>query len=86
LTERRGYREKGLAMPIRAMLKGSAFNPEQISEVAAAFESVLADLNLVDRTDPITELIAKVIIDCAKRGEFDRVKLRDCAVTAVTKQ
>jgi hypothetical protein len=71
-------------MPIRGMLRERAFNPEQISELTAAFESVLADLNLVDRTDPVTELIANVIIDCAEKGEFDRVKLRDCALAAVT--
>jgi hypothetical protein len=73
-------------MPIKALLRDSAFNPEQISELAAAFEDALAALNLVDRTDPITELIAKVIIDCATKGEFDRVKLRDCAIAAVTKR
>jgi hypothetical protein len=72
-------------MPIRGMLSKSAFNPEQISELAAVFESVLADLNLVDRADPVTELIAKVIIDCAREGEFDRVKLHDCAIAAVAK-
>ena len=33
--------------------------------------------------DPITTLIAKVIIDCAKSGEFDRKKLHDCALTAI---
>ena len=72
-------------MPIRGMLGGTAFNPEQIGELVAAFESVLADLKLVDRTDPVTELVAKVIIDCAKDGEIDRVKLHDCAMAAVTK-
>ena len=72
-------------MPIRDMLGGTAFNPEQIGELVAAFESVLADLKLVDRTDPVTALVAKVIIDCAKDGEFDRVKLHDCAMAAVTK-
>jgi hypothetical protein len=72
-------------MPIKGMLRESAFNPEQISELVSAFESVLADLHLVDRTDPVTELIAKIIIDCAKTGEFDRVKLHDCAIEAVTK-
>ena len=73
-------------MPIKALLRESAFSPEQISEMAAAFEDALSALNLVDRTDPIAELIAKVIIECATKGEFDRVKLRDCAIVAVTKQ
>ena len=72
-------------MPIRGMLEGQAFNPEQVGELVAAFESVLADLHLVDRTDPVTQLVARIIIDCAKTGEFDRVKLHDCAIEAVTK-
>jgi hypothetical protein len=67
------------------MLDGGAFNPKQIAEMAAAFESVLAELKLVDRTDPITEMIAKIIIECAKTGEFDRTKLHACAIEAVTK-
>ena len=74
-----------MGMPIRGMLDGTAFNPEQIGELVAAFESVLADLKLVDRIDPVTELVAKAIIDCAKGGEFDRIKLHDCAIAAVTK-
>jgi len=72
-------------MPIKGMLDSGVFNPREINEMAAAFESVLAALNLVDRTDPITELIAKAIVDCARQGEIDRVKLHDCAIEAVTK-
>jgi hypothetical protein len=72
-------------MPIRGMLEGGAFNPYEIGEMAAAYESVLAELKLVDRTDPVTKLIAKTIIDCAKKVGVDRVKLRDCALEAVTK-
>jgi hypothetical protein len=67
------------------MMDHGVFNPRQIAEMVAAFESTLAALNLIDRTDPVTELIAKAIIDCAKQGEVDRVKLRDCAIEAVTK-
>ena len=74
-----------MGMPIRGMLSETTFNPEQIGELVAAFESVLADLRLVDRTDPVTELVARAIIDCAKTGEFDRVKLHDCAIAAVTR-
>jgi hypothetical protein len=72
-------------MPIRGMLDAGVFSPREISEMAAAFDSTLAALNLVNRTDPVTELIAKVIIDCAKQGQIDRVRLRDCAIEAVTK-
>lgn len=55
-------------MPIREMLDRGAFSPHDIEEMAAAFESTLAALNLVDRSDPITTLIAETIIDCAKTG------------------
>ena len=72
-------------MPIRSMLEGGAFNPRDIAEMVAAFESTLAALNLVDRTDPVTNLVAKVIIDCAKSGKIDRIRLRDCALEAVTR-
>ena len=72
-------------MPIRGMVDRGAFNPREIGEMVAAFEATLEALNLVDRTDPITALVAKVIIDCAKTGEIDRIRLRDCAIEAVTK-
>jgi hypothetical protein len=74
---------QGKAMPIIGLLRSTAFNPEQVRELIEAYEGVLAELNLVDRTDPVTELIAKTIVDCAKEGEFDRRKLHDCALAAI---
>ena len=53
--------------------------------MVAAFESVLAELKLVDRTDPVTRLVAKTIIECARTGAIERVRLHDCAIAAVTK-
>jgi hypothetical protein len=70
-------------MPIVRLLQGTTFDPEQVRELVEAYQGVLAELNLVDRPDPVTELIAKTIIDCAKAGEFDRQKLHDCALAAL---
>ena len=70
-------------MPITRLLQTSMFNPDQIRELVAAYESALASLNLTNRTDPVTEMVAKAIIECAKKGELDRAKLRDCAIAAV---
>ena len=70
-------------MPITRLLQTSIFNPDRIRELVAACESALASLNLTDRTDPSTELVAKAIMECAKTGELDRAKLRDCALAAV---
>jgi hypothetical protein len=43
---------------------------------------VLAQLHLADRTDPATELVAKQVLECAKAGEIERQRLRDCALAA----
>ena len=73
-------------MPITRLLQTSTFNPEQVQELVAAYESALASLNLTDRTDPLTELVAKAIMECAKKtGELDRGKLRDCALGVIMK-
>ena len=73
-------------MPITRLLQTSTFNPEQINELVLAYESVLAALNLLDRSDPLTEVVARAIIDCARAGEFDRTKLHACALAAIMKQ
>ena len=42
-----------------------------------AYEAVLLDLHLVDRHDPLTEIIANNIIECAATGELDVDRLPD---------
>jgi hypothetical protein len=64
-------------MPIRPYIEGDAFDPEIIQIMSAAYEETCRKLQLVDRTDPITELVAKRIIEIAKRGERDPIKLRE---------
>ena len=83
-----GHDERGAIVlrqkwSLTRLLQTSTFNSEQIQELVAAYESALASLNLTDRTDPLTELIAKAIMEGAKTGELDRAKLRDCALAAV---
>jgi hypothetical protein len=73
-------------MPINRMLQHSTFNPDQVRELVHAYESVLVSLNLTDRTDPATELIARAILECATAGELDRAKLHDCALQALMKR
>jgi hypothetical protein len=46
----------------------------------AAFEDALKDLCLTDREDPLTMMVAKMIIEFAKEGECDPARLRDAAV------
>jgi len=56
-------------MAIYRLLQQTAFTPEQISPMAAAYEECLRILKLADRSDPITETVAKAIIEIAQTGE-----------------
>ena len=57
-----------------------AFGPETIAVLAAALEDTLRQLRLVDRNDPAVTMVAKRIIELAKQGERDPVRLRDQTV------
>jgi hypothetical protein len=70
-------------MPISRLLKGSAFGPDEIKLLSSAFEDALRELNLVDRSDPATELVAKRVIELAQSGERDPIRLREGAVKGV---
>ena len=70
-------------MPIRSMLDQGSFDPRDAAEIIAAFEATLTALQLVRRLDPLTTLIAQTIIECAKTGQIERLRLRDCALQAV---
>jgi len=72
------------AMPIRLLLEHDhAFTPEDVKVLIAAFEDTLRALKLVDREDPVTIMVAKIIFELAKEGERDPVRLRDLALQAV---
>jgi hypothetical protein len=60
-------------MPIVRLLEGEAFGPEAIEAITKAFEGAPSALELVDRTDPLTELVAKKIIECAQTSERDPI-------------
>jgi hypothetical protein len=55
-------------MPITPFLRDRAFDPETIAAMSAAFTEACAALGLADRTDPITELVARHIIELAQTG------------------
>jgi hypothetical protein len=72
-------------MPINKLLENQAFGPEEISILATAFEETLRSLRLVDRTDPVTNIIAKKIIELAQHGERDPIRLRDAVLKSLSK-
>jgi hypothetical protein len=70
-------------MPITGLLNASAFTPEDITILSAAFEDALHKLRLVDRTDLATEIVAKKIIELARQGERDPIRLREGALKSL---
>jgi hypothetical protein len=46
----------------------------------AAYEDALRVLRLADRQDPLTELVAKKIIEVAQHGESDPIRIRTRAL------
>ena len=72
-------------MTIYRLLQQSAFQPDHIALMADAFEDVCRTLGLADRNDPRRDLVAKAVIECAKTGERDPSKLRECAREALAR-
>jgi hypothetical protein len=74
-------------MPIYALLKKQdAFAPEQVEALAKVFKDVLQALGLVHRTDPVTELVAKKVVELATGGISDPDRVRALTIQAFTQQ
>ena len=58
-------------MPIYRYIKEAAYGPDEARVLGEAYESSLHALRLVDRTDPVTELVAKKILEIWQTGERD---------------
>ena len=70
-------------MAIYRLLQHSAFTPEAIAPIVAAYEDCLRILKLTNRTDPLTEIIAKAIFEIAQTGVRDPIRLRELALKQV---
>ena len=67
-------------MAIKRLLHGSAFGPDQIDRIAAAYEEVLRALRLANRIDPLTEFVAKKVFEIAQAGELDTARIKALAL------
>lgn len=70
-------------MAIYRLLQHAAFGPEEIERMTTAYEDALRELRLSDRTDPLTEIVAKKIIEIAQTGERDPARIRAKAIEAL---
>jgi hypothetical protein len=70
-------------MAIYRLIANGSFGPAEIKAMTAAYEAALLDLGLVDRDDPITEIVATAIITVTSKGERDPALIKERALNAV---
>ena len=67
-------------MPKGRFIGEASFSPEDVYAMATAFDGVLTDLGLVDRNDPLAQIVAKKIIEIARLGERDPDRICELAL------
>ena len=67
-------------MAIYRLFQNSPLGPEEISRLSEAYERTLRTLSVVDRNDPLTELIAKKIIEIGQTGVKEPTQISEIAI------
>ncbi|MCP4618491.1 MAG: hypothetical protein GY844_18900 [Bradyrhizobium sp.] len=57
--------------------------PDDAGRLVAAYEAALKALGLIDRTDPITEMVARKIIEIGQAGINDPLQISKLALKAL---
>ena len=67
-------------MPINRLFREGKINAEEVERLNRAFTFTLKSLHLVDRNDPICDIVARKVIEIDKAGTHDP---REIAAKAV---
>jgi len=72
-------------MTIRRLLKDDKAGPHEVERLYRAYRDVLRSLHLVDRNDPVAEIVAKTVIGIGATGirepsEISKIAVRRLAV------
>lgn len=70
-------------MAIYKLIANGSFGQMEIEAMSAAYESALVDLGVKSRDDPITELIAKAMVNVVATGERDSKLIEERAINAL---
>jgi hypothetical protein len=65
---------------IYQLIRTLSLDPEEVEKLTTAYENALTKLQLSNRTDPITTIIAERIIEAAKTGVRDSDQLCTMAI------
>lgn len=69
-------------MPINRVLVGTGISlgPEEIGRLNDAYERTLRAMDLVDRNDPLTEIVAKKVVEIGLNGVRDPTGIANAVV------
>ncbi len=68
-------------MTIRRLLEGNRLGKqEEVERLNQAYRNTLRSLHLVDRNDPIAEIVAKTVIEIGARGVRDPAEISKIAI------
>jgi hypothetical protein len=67
-------------MPISRLLEEGHFTPQQQDILVLAFNNALRKLHLVNRNDPICEIVARKVIEIEATGVTNAVTITEIAV------
>jgi hypothetical protein len=68
---------------IYRLLQGAVFDDHDVKAMTRAYEDALLQLKLTNRNDPVTEIVARKIVELAQSGERDPERLCLTALAAV---
>jgi hypothetical protein len=69
-------------MAIYRLLQNAALGPEEIDRLVTAYEETLKALELSDRSDPITHMVARKIFELGQTGVRDPLQISALAIKA----
>ena len=70
-------------MVIYKLIANGSFGPDEIEATTAAYDAALIELCQPNSDDPITELVAKSIVNVTSTGERDPALIRERALNAL---
>ncbi len=70
-------------MAIYRLLKNSTFGAREAAAMAKAYERVLSELGITDRSDPQTESVALALAVLVREGETDSARLAELVAKAI---
>jgi hypothetical protein len=74
-------------LPIFKIFKEQgSFDPEEVAALCNVLDDVMQALGLVELEDPITETVAKKIVEIAKAGVSDPARLKALTLQAFAEQ